>query len=228
MEILEDTTKLNALTLSLNESSRLPVPETFKTRSEEAKSALGKLEFPTTKQEYWKYTRTAKLSNKNWALQPSGNVETLPKEVANLDNRMVFVNGYFSAAHSNFEEITGSKIELFSKSSEVFITDLEPYIDFCNNPFVALNTAFPQDGLTIRVSANTEIAEMINVVNIYSGDESLSQPRSVIHLEKGSKLNVTEYHFHENGGSTFANTALQIKLEANSTLGIDCIEKRQF
>lgn len=225
MEILEDTTKLNALTVSLNENSRLPVPETFKTRSEDAKSALEKLEFPTTKQEYWKYTRTAKLGNKNWALQPSGNVKTLPEEVAHLENRMVFVNGHFSAEHSNLEAITGVKIKPFSKSTEVFISELEPYLDFAKTPFLALNTAFPQDGFTIRLSANTVIEEMINVVNIYSGNESLSQPRSVIYLEKGSKLNVTEYHFHENGGSTFANTSLQVKLEANSTLGIDCIEK---
>lgn len=225
MEILEDITKLNALAVSLGDRSLATIPDNFKIKSEEARSALGNLEFPTTKQEYWRFTRTAKLANKNWSFQRPERVHNLPEEVVNLENRLVFINGCFSVSDSNFSALPGVRINPFSKSDEAFIPELDKYIDYVNSPFLALNNAFPQDGVTIRVSANTTVEETINIVNIYTGNESLSQPRSVIQLEKSSSLKISEYHFHENGGATFANTSMQVKVAENSNLGIDCIEK---
>lgn len=223
METLEETTRLNALANTLTDLGQVTVPAAFEARAEEARAALPQLEFPTTKQEYWKYTRTGKLKNKNWKFATDGAIDKLPAAVESLPNRLVIVNGHFSPAHSSIPEIDGLYIAPFGVNELVGIADLEAYTDFENTPFLALNQAMPQSGYSIRVKANTQIEDLINIVYIYSGDEIISQPRSVVYMEKGAELKINEYHFHENDGTTFANTAQEIKLEDNSRLGIDCI-----
>lgn len=224
MEILEDITKLNALALSLSENDRVQAPHAFHNRASAAKKVLSHLEFPTTKREYWKYTRTGKLQNKKWQFSKNLHLDHLPNVVQDLDNRLVFINGFFSKEYSNFDFIEGLTFSPFSNAEYVLISELEPYLDFDNTPFLALNQAMPQDGYSLYVDAKSRIEEMIHIVNIYSGNEIIAQPRAVIHLEKGADLRITEYHIHTDESVTFANTAHEIKLNNNSTLGIDCIQ----
>ena len=225
MEILQDTTKLNALTGKLSDGYCAQVPAGFEARKSEAKKALETLEFPTTKQEYWKYTRTGQIANKNWRFADNFDLPNLPISIEEIPQRMVFVNGVYSEAHSELEEANGLELSTFSKSKKGYVYDLEPYTDYSLSPFLALNTALPQDGYAIRVSKNQKIEKPLNVINVYTGDSTISQPRSAIYLEKGAELKITEFHIHISENPTLSNTALEVQLEANSTLGIDVIQK---
>jgi len=225
MEILQDTTKLNALTGMLGERYEAAVPELFEARRSDARKALETLEFPTTKQEYWKYTRTGQIANKTWRFADNFDLPELPVSIEKLSPRMVFVNGVYSEAHSEMEDLKGLEVTEFSKSKKGFISDLEPYTDYALSPFLALNTVLPQDGYSIRVSKNQAIEKPLNIINVYTGDTTISQPRSAIYLETGAQLKITEFHIHESEHPTFSNTSLEVQLEANSTLGIDVIQK---
>ena len=225
MEILQETTKLNALTGILGDSYVSKVPAAYESRRTEAKKALENLEFPTTKQEYWKYTRTGQIANKAWKFADNFDLPELPIAIENLSPRMVFVNGVYSEAQSDMSEINGLEISTFAKSKHGFISDLEPYTDYSLSPFLALNVALPQDGYSIRVSKNIAIEKPLNMINVYTGDTTISQPRSAIYLEKGAELKITEFHIHVSENPTLSNTALEVQLEANSKLGIDVIQK---
>ena len=225
MEILQATTKLNALSELLSERYVSDMPEAFKTRKDQAVQALEKLDFPTTKQEYWKYTRTGLIANKSWRFADNFDLPELPIAIDELTPRMVFVNGVYNAASSELEDIQGLEISEFSKSKGGFIADLEPYINYEKTPFLALNMALPQNGYAIRVSKNTVIEKPINIINVYTGDTTISQPRSVIVLEQSAELKLTEFHIHVSEKPTLSNTALEVQLGANATLGIDVIQK---
>lgn len=225
MEILQDTTKLNSLTGTLNNGYSADVPAGFETRRNEAMKALETLEFPTTKQEYWKYTRTGQIANKTWRFADNFDLPELPISIEELSPRMVFINGVYSETHSEMTDVEGLEISTFAKAKQGYISDLEPYTDYSLSPFLALNTALPQDGYAIRVSKNTAIKKPLNMINVYTGDTTISQPRSAIYLEKGAELKMTEFHIHVSENPTLSNTALEVQLEANSTLGMDVIQK---
>ena len=225
MEIVQETTKLNALTGILGERYVAEIPKLFEARRSDARKALETLEFPTTKQEYWKYTRTGQIANKTWQFADNFDLPELPVSIEKLSPRMVFVNGVYNEAYSEMETLKGLEITQFSKSKKGFISDLEQYIDYALSPFLALNTLLPQDGYSIRVSKNHAIEKPLNIINVYTGDTTISQPRSAVYLEKGAELKITEFHIHSSKDPTFSNTALEVQLEANSKLGIDVIQK---
>src|SRR5690554_981289 len=225
METLQATTKLNALAELLSERYVSEMPVAFKIRKDQAVKALESLDFPTTKQEYWKYTRTGLIANKTWQFADNFDLPKLPIAIEELTPRMVFVNGVFDVANSELENIKGLEITEFSKSDQGFIADIEPYIDYTKSPFWALNTALPQNGYCIRVSKNTVVEKPINIINVYTGDTTISQPRSVIRLEESAELKLTELHIHVSEKPTFSNTVLEVQLAANATLGIDVIQK---
>ena len=225
METLQATTKLNALAELLSERYVSEMPVAFKIRKDQAVKALESLDFPTTKQEYWKYTRTGLIANKTWQFADNFDLPKLPIAIEELTPRMVFVNGVFDVANSELENIKGLEITEFSKSDQGFIADIEPYIDYTKSPFWALNTALPQNGYCIRVSKNTVVEKPINIINVYTGDTTISQPRSVIRLEESAELKLTELHIHVSEKPTFSNTVLEVELAANATLGIDVIQK---
>lgn len=225
MEILQETTKLYALTGTLNNNYVSKVPISFEARRDEAIKALETLEFPTTKQEYWKYTRTGQIANKTWQFADNFDLPELPIAIEEISPRMVFVNGLFSPKHSDMEVIDGLEITTFAEANQSYISELEPYTDYSLSPFLALNAALPQDGYAIRVSKNKVVEKPLNMINVYTGDTTISQPRSAIYLEKGAALKITEFHIHVSENPTLSNTALEVKLEANSHLGIDVIQK---
>ena len=225
METLQATTKLNALTQGLKEHYVPTMPQAFVPHAEEAVRKLEDLEFPTTKQEYWKYTRTGLIANKNWKFADNFDLPELPLSIEELKPRMVFVNGKFKPEHSHLEGFNGVEITEFSKCNRGYIPEVEPYVNYKKSPFYALNTALPQNGYAIRVSKNTIVENAVNIINVYTGDTTISQPRSTVVVEQNAALKLTEFHIHMGDAPTFSNAVLEVRQEANSSFGIDVIQK---
>ena len=78
----------------------------------EALKALENLEFPTTRDEYWKYTRVGKITNANYSQSPSFNVADISRYlVEGLEAYLVvFVNGFFSEVLSDISQAKGITI----------------------------------------------------------------------------------------------------------------------
>ena len=64
--MIKDLTKKDLLIDSLNELDFSNEPQFSQDLRSKAKTALADLEFPTSKTEYWKYTRIGKIINKDY------------------------------------------------------------------------------------------------------------------------------------------------------------------
>ncbi len=223
MEILEKTTKLNALAEALESTQVATVPHFFKSHAQQAKLELSGLDFPNTRQEYWKYTRTGQIASKKWGFTRERSLPHLPIDISQLQNRLVFINGHFSDEHSKLDGPDGLKISSFSGSTDFPISHFIGYDLNTDTPMKVLNTAIPQDGYSIRVSMNTSV-EALNVVNVFTGELAITQPRNTVYMEKGSAMKMTEYDIHAGSGATFANKVTSIYLEENSHFGCDVVQ----
>ncbi|MGH2574612.1 MAG: hypothetical protein ACRDFC_02820, partial [Ignavibacteria bacterium] len=149
----------NSFENSLNGQINSPVHKIRR----QAVSVLNELDFPTPKNEEWKYTNIAPLLN--YSFVPSNAEEhsgfdkidkSLSKLIKSLNASLaVFVNGYYSEILSSLKpHANGIKIKslasLIQKNPE-FISNYFAKYAKIENSFTALNTAFVNDGAFIHI-----------------------------------------------------------------------------
>ena len=146
---------------------------------EAAFSRFSELGLPTTKHEEWKYTNVG----------PIAQIPFIPAEFARVglerlapsglawlaENRLVCVNGHFSAELSFLEKLprqvkVGSLREALIREREFVATHLGRYASFEDHTFVALNTAFMQDGAFLHFPKGTTIEKPIHLIFIATGN----------------------------------------------------------
>ena len=114
----------------------------------EAKRALALMDFPNSKIEQWKYTRTNRITNKTYR-QSKGNSTVLPLQAEINDHLIVFENGFLNKDLSKIYpdaclEIV--PIEEFEESNYLeYLEDIE------ENVFSLINKAFSTCGCYIKV-----------------------------------------------------------------------------
>ena len=201
-------------------------------RTEEARAALPELEFPTTKAEAWKYTRTAQIANKAWSFSKDTSHGDLPVDLEKFPFRMVFVNGHYIAEQSRIPASETLRVLPFSRDNEARMgkenapesgeNPFEKSTSHRTDAFAALNAAYPQDGVYISLDKNTAAESPLCIFHIYTGELTAAQPRNEIHVKSGSEMKITEMHIHQ--GSTFANAAYEIRVDDNARLGMDVLQ----
>jgi hypothetical protein len=81
-----ELTKKDMLLESLNELDFSNEPRFAQELRSTAKNAMENLEFPTSKTEYWKYTRIGKIINKTYGIQHETTENLRKKEQVNRRN----------------------------------------------------------------------------------------------------------------------------------------------
>jgi len=193
--------------------------------------AFDKLDFPTLKNEDWKYTsvapilehnyESAKESDKSKAF--SGNIEDYL--INGLDAiRLVFINGYFSKELSSSPELSGGVIagslaELIKTNKELLNSHFAKYVKL-ENGFIALNTAFAQDGAVIFIPDNYTLETPIHILSLTGnhGMKILSQPRNLIIAGKSSRVRIIESYHSIGDENNFINTVTEISAGENSDI----------
>ena len=109
-----ELTKKEILLESLSELDFSGEPPFAQNLRAEAKKALTQLEFPTTKTEYWKYTRIGKIINNNYAVTTNKlarKIDIADYLIPELDAHVVVVvNGFYCDELSKIEIQKGFKI----------------------------------------------------------------------------------------------------------------------
>jgi Fe-S cluster assembly protein SufD len=132
---------------------------------------------------------------------------------------MVFVNGHFDAKRSSLPTAEGLTILPFAKSG-IASTIAKGEEDI----FRAWNTAMPQDGYHISVAKNKAIKDSLQIVFLYSGQNTISQPRSFVEVAENSELKISEFHIHSAGSLAFANVHSEAVVGDNAHLKIDIVQ----
>ena len=187
------------------------------------------LDFPTSRTEYWKYTRVAPIINGSYQ-QHTPNIDNvdvfLNKE---LDaTKLVFVNGHFSEALS--DTIAQSGVTLSSMRSvegdqkKEMLEHLDSSTDSKTQPFNAFNTGYFQDGAYITVDANIEVDKPILLLHLSQGEQQATNFRTLVRVGSNAKLQlITRYVGLDNKGS-FTNVVNELALDQGAKADLYLIE----
>ncbi len=115
---------------------------------------------------------------------------------------LVFINGVFSAQHSNIDQLPEG-VKLCPMAGATF-TGMGELASFEESPFVALNTAFWNDGLLLELPADVTLEQPINLYFLTDKNVAgkLVTARNLIHAGRGSKATIIE-HFHGQVGHEY-------------------------
>lgn len=186
--------------------------------------------FPTTKIEEWKYTNVDTIANTNFSF-PS---DTISLQKTNIENffikkldcyKIVFVNGRFienlsdnlnsenEFAVTELKEYINAKIN----SDDQFLTKLANYKD---DSFVALNTAFIQNGIVIKIKKEKTINKPFFLLYISTSKNGsvINQPRILFKSEANSSATIIESYQSLNSMNDMNNVVSEFYLEENARL----------
>jgi Fe-S cluster assembly protein SufD len=197
--------------------------ETFKT-----------LGLPSARHEEWKYTNIKTKLNES--LRLNGGVQTADQSKTTVNTfseiegtKLVFINGYFSPAHSSVIAesgvIAGSMKELRGQHAEVFSKYFDKAADSATENFAALNTAFAQDGAFVLVARNTKATQPIFVIHFYDATSAdvFTQTRNLVIAEDGAEVNIVE-DFQNAGGEKFYNHVSEVFIGKNAEVNYTTLQ----
>lgn len=206
-------------------------PQWLQAIRQAAMERFSELGFPTSRQEEWKYTKvdfTRKMIFEAESSRSNGLTTDRLNELTfgNLEcPRLVFVNGYYSQELSSLQELS-SQIQVQSLS-EVLLQNperVEPhltrYAGYQDHAFVALNTAFIQDGAFVRIPGGKRIEQPIHLLFLSAapGGGSISHPRNLVVLEDNSQATILESYVGLGPGPYFTNPVTEITVGKNANL----------
>jgi Fe-S cluster assembly protein SufD len=162
--------------------------------------------FPTTKEEEWRFTNVAPIAKTPFvpalraAISQAAAEEIAQLSFAKLECvRMVFVNGHFAANLSHVPALPAgvTVVNLASalkSGNEIALRHLGRYVQYDDNAFTALSTAFMLDGAFIHIPAEAALDMPVHLVFYAATDaEPLSvHPRNLIVVGAGSKVAIVE------------------------------------
>ena len=194
------------------------------------RSALAELAaagWPQRRRERWRYTDLEPLAQADFDVAPGapGDAElqtaaTLLAAVTRTGPRLVFVDGHFSQQLSGALPSGVEALDLEAQWAE-FDSRWAGDIATTEHPLAALNTAFNQQGLWLRVSAGTELPEPIQVFHVGSNRPQLAaQPRMVLEIGEGARIMIIEQIFDAGAGSGWLNVVTQVRQGPRSHLDL--------
>lgn len=164
-----------------------------------ALSRLREYGLPTRRDEYWKFTDPASLTQEGApraALFDGGDEVPLFASIERL--RIVFVDGVFDPAQSDDLSQEGLEIERLPQAASRDIhwaRDLFGVLeargqDPVRRPLAALNTAFATDGVVIR--ATGRVSKPVSLIYLHKSETSDAMLHHLVKVETGAELTVLE------------------------------------
>jgi Fe-S cluster assembly protein SufD len=174
-----------------------------------AMGRFAELGFPTTHDEEWKYTNVAPIARTPFqSAQRTGSVSGSKTLSAALTAaaipslvcvQLVFINGYYAPELSTLPDVpqgveVGSLANALSSRPPWLEAHLARYASVDDQAFVALNTAFMEDGACVYVPPGCTIEMPIHLmfISLAQGAATLSHPRNLLVLEANTQAQVIE------------------------------------
>ncbi|MFN7012915.1 MAG: Fe-S cluster assembly protein SufD, partial [Bacteroidia bacterium] len=182
----------------------------------EALESFKALDFPSSRNEEWKYTRITPLLKKDLKKGEYAHVQTSNYQIDDLDAVTIpVVNGII-----NLKELTlpiGIELLDIHTANKKYSSYIEQYFSKLadnKNIFTALNTVSATPYI-IKTDNKAIIEKPIHFVFVSKGDEVFVQPRFLIIVGKLSEFNFIT-SFHSDCKSAFVNSVIEVVTEENS------------
>jgi Fe-S cluster assembly protein SufD len=189
---------------------------------ENAFARFAEVGFPTTHDEDWRFTNVAPIARTQFRLPGKTFVQLPPSELNSWDiegsaARLVFVNGRFAPELSSVGALprgvaVASLREQIEGNSDNLSPQLGHYADTQRDAFVALNTAFLEDGAYVHVRRGVVVEAPIHLLFVSSSDHQplMTHPRNLLVLEDQSQGTVVEEYVSVGGGTMFSNSVTEL------------------
>jgi len=195
-------------------------------------ASFAELGFPTLKDEDWRFTNVTPIAKLPFQLASpvaANGAETRALYGALFTklpgNRLVFVNGFFSAKLSMLKAVPpGVKIESLASAlvndSVLIEKHLGQYARTAANAFAAMNQAFFSDGAFIFVPPGVAVAEPVQIIYISSATQQGETilPRNLVIAGANSKLSVVESYISTGNIPYFTNAVTEILAGENAAV----------
>jgi Fe-S cluster assembly protein SufD len=193
-------------------------------------AALG---FPAPRLEDWRFTNVAPIAEASFAAPANGTrsfqARTALARAVVIEpspNRLIFVNGRYAPELSRLERLpAGAVVGSLAAAVRDSAGILEPHLArqalYQEQAFVALNTAFLDDGVLIHIPDGAVVDEPILVVfvSLPEGEPSVAHPRVLIVAGQRSRMAVVESYIAADGAAGyFTNAVTEVILGAEASV----------
>jgi Fe-S cluster assembly protein SufD len=188
-------------------------------------AALG---IPTTRDEEFRFTNVSPIAETAFRLAPEadGAAAALLERVDTRGaHRLVVVNGRYSPELSSRETLHGVESGSLAQAISKHATDLEPVLGgmapFDRMAFAALNTAFLQDGVFIRVRRDTIVDRPLHIVFVTvpsTADPVMSHPRVLALAGPGAQVRIAETYVGAEGPKYLTNAVAEFDVGENAVV----------
>ena len=225
-----EITKKDTLLESFSQLDFSNEPQFFQDLRKNAKIEIENLELPTSKTEYWKYTRLGKILNNNYSIGSNMEVDINQFLIPNLDaNIIVLVNGNYNSNLSNIKEQEGAKTLSLIQGKEkgIVIKDhFNRYSAKKDELFLAINNAFHTDGVCIHLKKGITAEKPYHIINVTTGNNSIAQSRNLFIVEENSSVKIIESFVNLNGSENFINNVSEMFIGENANLEYNKIQDK--
>ena len=198
-------------------------PEWLRELRERAASRFAAAGFPTVRQEAWRFTNVGPIADATWRLAekiPTNAAELAERvRIADAEARLVILNGHFSPELSDVAVRTAG---LVAGSLAMAVTHNRPESAFLtevwdHTPFIALNTAFAEDGAFVVIPAGAVVERPIHIIVINGGaGRSMAHPRTLIAAGANSQVRIAQTFLGAAGEAHFTNAVTDVVLGENA------------
>ena len=196
-----------------------PKSDTFQAK---AFDHLMTLDFPTTRDEYWKYTRLGKISNATFTTE----FETLPTpaiaDYIVASHYLVIENGTFRDDLSQYE---GTAFNISFKTGEL----CEPISSFNKNlktedVFNTINNSQFNSVVHIKVNKNQQIETPLQIIYIGQGENTIANNRLLVEVGQSASAEMIATYVNIDNNSQFDNSIAEFNIGENAQFTIHKIQ----
>ncbi len=175
----------------------------------EAAEKFRDMDFPTTRNEYWKYTRIGKITNKQFTNRFDQKKDIAIEDYIVSGQYIVIENGLVREDLSQY----GLDFKIVFKTET---QDSEKYGLDNSHVFTALNNAFYTQAISIHIAPKSVIEEPLQLIFVEHGTEVIANCRIEIEAGKSSQSSLIYTQISENSVSCFNNSITTIEVEENA------------
>ena len=191
-------------------------------------SRFAALGFPTVRQEEWRFTNVAPIADTPFRLaekRPTNAADlTTRVRIADTAARIVILNGQFAPELSSLDKLPRG---LVAGSLAQAILHNRPEVSHLGQlawehaPFIALNTAFLEDGAFVAIAANAAIEHPIHIIVINGGaGKTMAHPRTLIVAGANSQARIAQSFLGAAGESHFTNMVTEVSMGENANVDL--------
>ena len=198
-----------------------------------AKENIDKLDFPTRKQEEWRYTSIKRLLNHQYSLATAKEIDQKTVDTFSIHGfkglKLVFVNGFFIEEFSDIKQ-DGLIVKNMSAAVKDHADIVDQHLNTTelseNNLFSAANTAYSSEGAFVYVPKSTVADQSIQIINLTDGHgkQTISQVRNLVVVEDNSQVEIIHTYHSLSVGYTLMNTATEIFVGENANVSYSIFE----